>query len=45
VLAGWTLGGVWALLCWMVMVWLQKRGDVEAETANLVEEPGNVHCA
>jgi undecaprenyl-diphosphatase len=34
VLAGWTLGGVWALLCWMVMVWLQKRGNVEAETAN-----------
>jgi undecaprenyl-diphosphatase len=34
VLAGWTLGGVWALLCWMVMVWLQKRGDVEAETAS-----------
>jgi undecaprenyl-diphosphatase len=34
VLAGWTLGGVWALLCWTVMVWLQKRGDVEAETAS-----------
>jgi undecaprenyl-diphosphatase len=33
VLAGWSLGGVWALLCWLVMVWLQKRGDVESETA------------
>jgi undecaprenyl-diphosphatase len=29
VLAGWSLGGVWALLCWFVMVWLQRRGDVE----------------
>ena len=26
VLAGWSLGGVWALLCWLVMVWLQTRG-------------------
>jgi undecaprenyl-diphosphatase len=34
VLAGWSLGGVWALLCWLVMVWLQKRGDVESEAAN-----------
>jgi len=34
VLAGWTLGGVWALLCWTVMVWLQKRGNVEAEATN-----------
>ena len=24
VLAGWSLGGVWALLCWLVMVWLQS---------------------
>ena len=34
VLAGWSLGGVWALLCWLVMVWLQRRGDVESETAS-----------
>ena len=34
VLAGWSLGGVWALLCWLVMVWLQRRGDVESESAN-----------
>ena len=33
VLAGWSLGGVWALLCWLVMVWLQRRGDVESEGA------------
>ena len=34
VLAGWSLGGVWALLCWLVIVWLQRRGDVESESAN-----------
>jgi undecaprenyl-diphosphatase len=33
VLAGWTLGGMWALLCWMAMVWLQSRGQVEDEAA------------
>ena len=32
VLAGWSLGGVWALLCWLVMSWLQTRGQVEDET-------------
>ena len=31
VLAGWVLGGVWALLCLMVMLWLQARGQVEVE--------------
>jgi undecaprenyl-diphosphatase len=29
VLAGWALGGSWALLCWVVFLWLQRRGDVE----------------
>jgi undecaprenyl-diphosphatase len=29
VLAGWTLGGLWALACLMVMLWLQSRGRVE----------------
>jgi undecaprenyl-diphosphatase len=33
VLAGWTLGGVWALCCWLVMTWLQARGQVEGEGA------------
>jgi undecaprenyl-diphosphatase len=32
VLAGWALGGLWALACWMAMVWLQERGQVERET-------------
>jgi undecaprenyl-diphosphatase len=34
VLAGWSLGGLWALLCWLVMVWLQRRGNVEGETTS-----------
>lgn len=29
VLAGWALGGVWAILCWMLTRWLQRRGKVE----------------
>ncbi len=33
VLAGWALGATWALACWLVMLWLQARGEVEAETA------------
>jgi undecaprenyl-diphosphatase len=32
VLAGWALGGVWALICLLVMTWLQSRGRVEAGT-------------
>ncbi len=32
VLAGWALGGAWALVCWFVMTWLQSRGEVEPET-------------
>jgi len=31
VIAGWLLGGAWALLCWFVMLWLQSRGEVEPE--------------
>lgn len=33
VLAGWALGAAWALLCWLVMTWLQSRGQVEDATA------------
>jgi undecaprenyl-diphosphatase len=32
VLAGWALGGAWALVCWFVMTWLQSRGEVEPES-------------
>lgn len=33
VLAGWSLGAAWALTCWLVMTWLQSRGQVEGEAA------------
>jgi undecaprenyl-diphosphatase len=33
VLAGWALGGVWALICLLVMLWLQSRGEVEGDAA------------
>jgi undecaprenyl-diphosphatase len=31
VLAGWTAGGIWALICWFLARWLQHRGHVETE--------------
>lgn len=31
VLAGWTVGASWALLCWLTARWLQRRGAVENE--------------
>jgi len=33
VLAGWSLGATWALVCWLAMLWLQARGEVESEAA------------
>jgi undecaprenyl-diphosphatase len=32
VLAGWTAGAAWALSCWLLARWLQKRHNVESET-------------
>ena len=29
VLAGWCVGAAWAIACWLVAVWLQRRGKVE----------------
>lgn len=40
VLAGWTVGAGWALLCWLTMLWLQRRGQVEAESAPGGDEDG-----
>ena len=34
VLAGWAGGAAWALLCWLVMLWLQSRGTVEGNASN-----------
>ena len=33
VLAGWTAGLVWAMLCWLAARWLQRRGKVEGGQA------------
>ena len=40
VLAGWTAGAVWALLCWLVARWLQRRGHVERDTQQMEEING-----
>ncbi|MFG1345729.1 phosphatase PAP2 family protein [Xanthobacter autotrophicus DSM 431] len=37
VLGGWALGAAWAAGCWLVMLWLQRRGGVEGER----DVPGN----
>ena len=29
VLAGWCIGTAWAMACWVLMTWLQGRGQVE----------------
>lgn len=31
VLAGWCAGAAWAILCWSVALWLQRRGAVEED--------------
>jgi undecaprenyl-diphosphatase len=35
VLAGWTAGAVWALLCWVTARWLQSRRTLEREAEHL----------
>jgi undecaprenyl-diphosphatase len=37
VLAGWTAGTVWAIVCWLVARWLQERGTVEEEKPVIAE--------
>ncbi len=29
VLAGWSVGAAWALACWLIARWLQRRGEIE----------------
>jgi undecaprenyl-diphosphatase len=44
VLAGWTAGAGWALLCWLLARWLQLHGAVENEdgaTINSVADGNN----
>lgn len=39
VLAGWTAGATWALLCWQLARWLQGRGQMEQEGDEPEPEP------
>jgi len=41
VLAGWATGLVWALLCWLVARYLQRRGAIEREEDPTVHESGS----
>ena len=38
VLAGWLAGLVWALVCWLVARWLQRRGKIEREGETASQE-------
>ena len=31
VLAGWSVGAAWAVLCWTAASWLQRRGEIEKD--------------
>jgi undecaprenyl-diphosphatase len=33
VLAGWCVGSAWAMVCWAVALWLQRRGKVVSDQA------------
>ena len=33
VVAGWCIGAAWAIFCWVLMAWLQNRGQVEPSGA------------
>lgn len=41
VVAGWTLGAGWALVCWFVAAWLQARGQVEPEVESVQVRRGD----
>ena len=38
VLAGWLAGLVWALVCWLIARWLQRRGKIEREGETTLAE-------
>jgi undecaprenyl-diphosphatase len=38
VLAGWTAGISWAIFCWLIARWLQRRHTIEGESEHDVEE-------
>ncbi|MCF1505998.1 phosphatase PAP2 family protein [Afifella sp. H1R] len=39
VLAGWSLGAAWAILCWMVALWLQHQGEIELPSESHPGQP------
>lgn len=39
VLAGWCAGAFWAILCWTVALWLQRRGQVEEDSQDPEASP------
>ncbi len=41
VLAGWTLGAAWASFWWAVVLWLQRKGEVEGGTGASSAEPSD----
>lgn len=41
VLAGWSAGAAWAMLCWLVARWLQHRGSIESATATPHDAAGD----
>jgi undecaprenyl-diphosphatase len=41
VLAGWTAGGVWAFLCWLVALRLQREGAIEKPGEGGAPEPSS----
>ncbi len=43
VLGGWMLGAAWASMCWLLMLWLQRRGEVEGEAVIEEKPPADSH--
>jgi undecaprenyl-diphosphatase len=39
VLAGWCAGAAWAVLCWRIVLFLQRRGEVESANVGRAREP------
>ena len=41
VLAGWCVGSAWAMVCWAVALWLQRRGSVEPSKSGSSDDVPN----
>ena len=44
VLAGWSVGGAWALICWTGALWLQRRRAIEPTTPSDEEGDRSASC-